>query len=92
MNAPTPDTRRMEVQPSSVVAEVRFGVLAAKGELTNVREVLLAGLWSDGARGTSAVAHTSNSRRHDRGGGGRDLSHSKNSLQVGIERSITASS
>jgi len=37
----------LECQPFSVVAEIRFGVLAAKGQLTNRREMSLTGDWLD---------------------------------------------
>ena len=69
--------RRLEDQALAIAAEIRFGVLAAEGELADIAEVVLAGLggqhrakrrWRDWRRRRGAQAKTA-ATSDDRGGG-----------------------
>ena len=44
-------TRRLKGQPFSIVAEIRFGIFAAEGELSNRGESMLTGSWGNQSRG-----------------------------------------
>ncbi len=55
--AAPPVARGLEDEPSTVGAEVRFGILAAVGDLADVAEVRLAALGGDGRDGDRRGAH-----------------------------------
>jgi hypothetical protein len=60
----------LEDEALAVAAEVRFGVLAAEGQLSNRPEMTLAGFWSGTARCRARAA--SEDRRRDRNRDGGD--------------------